>query len=82
MDKDMQAISDLQTLIEEARQSIQDAYSISCIIDHLRCHKVPEYEQNTCYTYINDMASDIIARLDKYGFDFKPNNPLKGGINQ
>ena len=76
MDKDIQGLDDLKTLIRDARESIQDAYSISCIIDHLRCQKVSPYEKNTCYTYIKDRAEEIMERLNKYGFNFEPKDPF------
>ena len=77
---DEQAKKDFLMLVSDSRKSIQDAYSIECIVNHMGSliDKLPTDEMQTYLDEILDCAVCIEERLEKYGFDFKPENPFEG----
>ena len=76
MNPDQQSLEDLRMLVQDSCRSIQDAYSICCIVDRLRDQKSLSEKQDQYLDAIYNYAARIIASLDKYGFDFKPRDPF------
>ena len=77
MEIDQQSIDDLIRFINDIRQTIQEAYSIAKIVDHLEeLEQDPKSVRSSYYGYLRDCANCILLALNKYCLDFKPENPF------
>ena len=76
---DEQGLRDLEMLILDARRAIQDAYSVACVADRLKeLDDDPESALSIYCELLRECADDVMSVLDKYAFDFRPENPFDG----
>ena len=74
---DQQAIDDFLRFINDVRKTVQEAYSIAKIADHLKeLEDDPDSVRSNYYGFIRECSDSIMVTMDKYCLDFKPENPF------
>ena len=76
---DQQAIDDFLLFINDVRKTVQEAYSIAKIVDHLKeLEDDPDSVRSDYYGFIRECADSIMVTMDKYCLDFEPEDPFTG----
>ncbi len=74
---DQEAINDFLLFINDVHKTVQEAYSIAKIADHLKeLEEDPKSVRSTYYGYLRECADSILLTMDKYCLDFAPKNPF------